>query len=136
MMLFVDSSALVKRYVDEPGRDLVLAAMDEADGWFASAIARTEALLILNRLAANPRQAERLGRALRADWDAFHVVPVDERCLHTAETIGANFGLRLAHAIQLAAADRLPRPLRFLTLDDRQVAAAVALDLEVVASEA
>jgi len=115
-MLFVDSSALVKRYIDEPGRDLVV-----------------EATLILHRLAAGPRQAERLLRLLQADWDAFHVVPVDDRCLHTAAELGANFGLRLAHAVQLAAADRLPRPVRFLTLDDRQIAAAVALDLDVIA---
>jgi hypothetical protein len=49
--------------------------------------------------------------------------------------IGGNFGLRLAHAIQLAAADRLPRPVQFLTRDDQQIAAAVALDMEVVAWE-
>jgi len=132
-MLFVDSSALVKRYIDEPGRDLVVEAMDDDDRWAASAITRTEATLILHRLAAGPRQAERLLRLLQADWDAFHVVPVDDRCLHTAAELGANFGLRLAHAVQLAAADRLPRPVRFLTLDDRQIAAAVALDLDVIA---
>jgi uncharacterized protein with PIN domain len=131
-MLFVDTSALVKRYLDEPGRELVMAEMAADPGWCASAITRTESLLTLHRLASGPRQADRLDRLLRADWDAFHVVPVDDRCLHTAEAIGTNFGLRLAHAIQLAAADRLPRPLRFLTLDDRQVAAAVALDLDVV----
>ena len=134
-MLFIDSSALVKRYLAEPGRDVVLAEMEADPSWCASAITRTESMLILHRLATGPRQADRLDRLLRADWDAFHVVPVDERCLHTAETIGTNFGLRLAHAIQLAAADRLPRPVRFLTLDDRQLAAAVALDLDVVAWE-
>jgi uncharacterized protein with PIN domain len=131
-MLFVDTSALVKRYLDEPGRDLVLGAMAGDDTWCASAITRTEATLVLQRLAAGPRQAERLDRALRVDWDLFHVVPVDERCLRVAAEIGAEFGLRLVHAVQLAAADRLPRPVRFLTLDDRTVAAAVGLDLEVV----
>lgn len=135
MTLFVDTSALVKRYVEEPGRKRVLAHMDADDTWCASSITRTEAMLALHRLAATPGQADRLWRALLNDWDAFHVVPVDDRCLTTAAELGANFGLRLAHAVQLAAADRLPRPVRFLTLDDRQVAAAVALDLDVVAFE-
>jgi len=135
MTLFVDTSALVKRYVDEPGRDHVVAHMDADDTWCASGMARTEAMLALHRLAATPGQADRLWRALLSDWDAFHVVPVDDRCLATAAELGSNFGLRLAHAVQLAAADRLPRPVRFLTLDDRQVAAAVALDLEVVPFE-
>ena len=135
MTLFVDTSALVKRYVDEVGRDGVLAAMDADEVWCASAATRTEAALVLHRVAASARQAERFDHLLSVDWSTFHVVPVDERCLHRAAEIGADFGLRLAHAVQLAAADRLPRPVRFLTLDDRQIAAAVALDLEVVASE-
>ena len=131
MTLYVDTSALVFRYL---GHDLVHAEMDGDDVWCASAITRTETALVLHRLVASARQAERFDALLDADWASFHVVPVDERCLHAAATIGANFGLRLAHAVQLAAADRLPRPVRFLTLDDAQVAAAVALDLEVVTS--
>lgn len=132
MTLFVDSSALVKRYVDEPGRDAVLAAMGDDEVWVASALARTEAALCLARVAATPRQNERLQRLLAADWDAFHVVPVDDRCLATAAEIGANFGLRVVDAIHLAAASRLPAPVRYLTLDPRQVSAAVALDLQPV----
>ena len=132
-MLFVDTSALVKRYVQEPGRDLVVDAMAGDDRWCASELARTEALLVLHRIAATPRQAERLARLLQADWDAFHVVPVDDRCLATAADIGANFGLGVVDAIHLAAATRLPGPVRYLTLDPRQVSAAVALDLDPVA---
>ena len=133
MTLFVDSSALLKRYVDEPDRELVLEAMAADDVWCASALCRTEAMLVLHRIAATPRQADRLTAMLRADWDAFHVVPVDERCLASAADIGANYGLKAVDAIHLAAAARLPRPVRYLTLDPRQVSAAVALDLELVA---
>jgi predicted nucleic acid-binding protein len=71
---------------------------------------------------------------LHADWDAFAVVPVDERCLAAAADIGANYGLKVVDAVHLAAATRLPRPVRYLTLDARQVSAAVALELEVVTS--
>jgi uncharacterized protein len=135
-MLAVDSSALVKRYVDEPGRVLVVEAMDADDSWCASALCLTEAKLVLYRMAATSRQADRLWRALHDDWDAFHVVPLDDQCLAAATDIGANYGIGVSHAIHLAAATRLPKPVRYLTLDDRQVPAAVALDLDVVASTA
>jgi uncharacterized protein len=131
-MLATDTSALVKRYVDEPGSDEVSALMDADRLWCASDLVRCEATILLARLATSRRQAEHLTRRFHADWDAFHVVPVDERCLSRAAEIGADFGLRVVDAIHLAAASRLPSPVRYLTLDPRQVLAAVALDLEPV----
>ncbi|MFQ5558257.1 MAG: hypothetical protein ACE5GB_12225, partial [Acidimicrobiales bacterium] len=71
--------------------------------------------------------------AARADLDAMIVVPTDERCLARAVELGAQFALRTVDAVHLAALDRLPRPLRYATLDRRQIPAAVALGLEVVA---
>jgi predicted nucleic acid-binding protein len=134
MTLFIDTSALVKRYVEEPGRDVVVAAMEADDVWVASELARTEASLTLARVAATPRQLDRLHRLLADDWDAFHVVPVDDRCLAAAAELGANHGLSVSTAIHLAAASRLPKPVGFLTLDPRQVSAAVALDLDLLGS--
>ena len=131
-MLAVDTSALVKRYVDEPGSDEVTALMDDDPQWCASELVRCEATILLARLATSRRQADHLTRLFHADWDAFHVVPVDERCLSRAAEIGADFGLRVVDAIHLAAATRLPAPVRYLTLDPRQVLPAVALDLEPV----
>jgi uncharacterized protein len=131
-LLAVDTSALVKRYVDEPESAQVCALMDDTEIWCASALVRAEASMLLTRLASSRREADALLGALHADWDAFHVVPVDERCLTRAAEIGADFALRVVDAVHLAAASRLPRPVRFLTLDQRQVLAAVALDLEPV----
>ena len=132
MTLAIDTSALVTRYLDEPESDRVAALMEADPVWCASDLARCEATILLNRLASGPSQADTLMRLLHADWDAFHVVPVDERCLSRAAQIGADFGLRAVDAIHLAAASRLPAPVRFLTLDPRQVLTAVALDLEPV----
>lgn len=132
MTLALDASALVKRYVREPGRDLVLDAMAADPDWCASALARTEALVALHQVAIGRRQQEQLWSALRDDWDAFVVVPVDDRCLARAVEIGAGFGVRTVDAIHLAAADRLPRPVRYLTFDSNQIPAAAALGLEVL----
>jgi predicted nucleic acid-binding protein len=130
--LFVDTSALVRRYVLEPGHDLVVDAMQANPVWVASAMARTEAMLTLHRIAAGPHQQARLWGAFRDDWDAFAVVPVDARCLARAVELGAQFALRAVDAVHLAAADRLPRPVRYLTFDRRQIPAAAGLGMEVV----
>ncbi|MCU0309347.1 MAG: type II toxin-antitoxin system VapC family toxin [Acidimicrobiales bacterium] len=132
MTLAVDTSALVLRYLDEPRTEEVLAAMEADPVWVASDLLRCEVTVLLHRLAGGPAQADELLRSFHADWDAFHVVPVDERCLTRAAEIGADFGLRVVDAVHLAAAARLPRPVRYLTLDPRQVLTAVALDLEPV----
>lgn len=131
-VLAMDTTALIRRYVPDTDRALVIEAMDGAEVWCASALARSELLLGLHRMAMAPFQHEELWRAARADWDAFHVVPVDGRCLSHAADLGATYGLRLVDAIHLAAADRLPRPTQYLTFDRRQLPAAAELGLEVI----
>jgi uncharacterized protein len=132
MTLFVDTSALVRRYVQAPGRELVLRTMAEDDPWCASALARTEVLLTLRQVAGHRRQQDALWRAARDDWDGFWVVPVDGRTLAAAVEVGAAYGLRTVDAVHLAAADRLPKPLRYLTFDRHQIPAAAGLGFEVV----
>ena len=131
MTLFLDTSALVRRYVHGPGQALVAEAMAADDVWCASALCRSETLLALHRLAATPSQHARLWSRLRDDWDAFVVIPVDDRCLARAVELGATYGLRTVDALHLAAADRLPRPAVYATFDRRQIPAAAALGFDV-----
>lgn len=133
MLLAVDTSALVRRYLRTAGHGLVTEAMAEATTWCASALARAETLQALHQVAVTPGQHESLWRAVRADWDRFHVVPLDDRCLAEAVEIGATYRVRSVDAIHLAAAHRLPRPVRYLTLDRRQIPAAASLGFEVIA---
>jgi predicted nucleic acid-binding protein len=133
VLLAVDTSALVRRYVRATGHGLVTEAMAEATVWCASALARAETLQALHHVAVSQRQHDQLWAALRADWDRFHVVPLDDRCLADAVDIGATYRLRSVDAIHLAAANRLPTPVRYLTFDRRQIPAAAALGFEVIA---
>jgi len=128
----VDTSALVRRYLQDRHRSIVLEAMAVDDPWCASALVRTEAQLALHRAAVTGRQQVDLWRALRDEWDAFWIVPLDERCLARAVEIGASYGIRLVDAIHLAAADRLPGPVRYLTFDRQQIPAADSLGFEVI----
>jgi uncharacterized protein len=133
MTLVIDPSALVARYVPGPDRALVNDTMSAEPTWCASDLARTEVMLALHRIAGNEILANDLWAAARADFDAFVLMPVDKRCIARATELGAAYGLRTVDAVHLAAADRLPRPLRYLTLDRHQIPAAAALGFELVA---
>lgn len=131
MTLFLDSSAIVKRYVDEPGTRSVVALMEADADWAASAAALAESEIALCHRAAQEVIAETLVQALRRDWLRFIVVPTDDGCLTRAAEIGCRYGTRTLDSIHLAAADRLPRPVTFVTFDRRQADAALSLGLAV-----
>lgn len=131
MTLYIDTSALLRRYLADRDRPMVMAAMQDDPLWCGSAIARTETLMALHQVALSPSHHEELWQQFRLEWDSVVEIPVDDRCLARAAEIGARFRLRLADAIHLAAADRLPRPVSFLSLDRQQLAAAVELNLKV-----
>ncbi|MEC7844842.1 MAG: type II toxin-antitoxin system VapC family toxin [Actinomycetota bacterium] len=128
----LDSTAVLQRYLPGKYRDLVLSEMGESNYWIATELVKTEILLTLHQAAVSPTHYEELSRIFRNDWDFFHVIPIDSRCLNHASQIGAQFGLKLVDALHLAALDRIPRPLKYLTFDHRQIPAAVELGIEVI----
>ncbi|MBA2336949.1 MAG: type II toxin-antitoxin system VapC family toxin [Acidimicrobiia bacterium] len=131
-MLAIDTSALIKRYVDEPGRDMTVRLMETETTWSASHIVRTEAQIAFCRLFGDDETVTGVMSDLDRDLARFVLVPVDELCLERAAQIGCSAGVRTLDAIHLAAAERLPRPVRFLTFDHRQREAAASLGFEVV----
>jgi predicted nucleic acid-binding protein len=126
-VIFLDTSALVKRYVDESGTRTLIALMNADVAWTASAIALAETEITICRRAERESIAAPFIDALRREWTRFAVVPVDESCLQRAREIGCQFGTRTMDSIHLAAADRLPRPLTFVTFDRRQAGAAAGM---------
>ncbi len=129
--LAVDTSALLCRYLPDARRRYVAEVIDGAADRAVSALARTEVLLALHQAAGGPERQRSLWDAVRRDWDHLWEVPLDGRCLSRATEIGARYGLSVVDAIHLAAADRLPRPVEFLTLDRRQIPAAADLGFVV-----
>jgi uncharacterized protein len=132
--LFFDSSGLVARHIDFPGRAVVLDACAADADWCASAVALTEALVLAERLSDDTSERDALRRALRADWDRLAVVPVDQSCLDRAAELAARHPLRIVDALHMAAADRLPRPVTYATFDDHQIPVALALGFDVVSA--
>lgn len=131
MTLFLDSTALLARYLEGPSRDVTLTAMATDHDWCASTLALSESLMLVDRLGDDPSRTDELRRAMRDDWERIHVVPVDQRCLDRAAELGRVQPVHTVDAIHLAAADRLPRPLTYLTFDPSQIPVAMALGFDV-----
>ncbi len=134
MTLALDTSALLGRYLSGPHRAVVLDAMATDPVWCAAALARTEALGMVDRVCDLATDGDRLRRALRDDWERIHVVPLDSRCLDRAAELTREQPLRTVDALHLAAADRLPRPVTFVTFDPRQIPVALALGFDVAST--
>jgi predicted nucleic acid-binding protein len=130
-MLFLDTSALLKRYVDEDGTGIIVAAMAGDHVWMASALAGAETEVAIARLPVADDERARQLRRYEEDWEHFRIVPVDAECVGVAAHIATEQGIRIVDAIHLAAAMRLPRPFRFLTFDPDQADAARALGFDV-----
>jgi uncharacterized protein len=131
-VIFIDTSALVKRYVSEAGSDVVMRLMAEDLDWAASELARTEARTALCRRGPEGALGKPVQVRLALDWDRFLTVPVDPECLALAADIGCRLGIRTLDAVHLAAVRRLPSQVRFLSFDQRQLEAAASLGLNVV----
>lgn len=132
MVTFLDATAVVALHVDLRERQVVASALDGPA--CVSALSLTEALAAIDRLTDEDVLRADLEDALRLQWDRYHIVPVDQRCLDRATTLLRGQPIRLADAIQLAAADRLPRPISYVTFDPAQIPVAIALGFEVVSA--
>ena len=135
MTIALDTSALLKRYVSEPEQELVNTYLRRDKEWCASALTRTEGHRALHRSASGPVEQQQLWSTFRRDWERIAVVPVDQRCLARAVELGAAYQLATIDAIHLASADRLPKPLTYLTFDGHQIPAALDLGFEVASSQ-
>lgn len=134
MTVYADASALVARHLDLPARAVAVDTFTDDAVWCTSAMALTEALALIDRLTDDLVVREELEDLVRLDWDRMYLVPVDQRCLDRAGVLAREQPLRLSDAIHLAAADRLPRPLTFLTFDPAQIPVALSLGFDVVST--
>jgi predicted nucleic acid-binding protein len=113
--LYLDASALVKRYVAEPGSELVRDAMADADAWFMCRIGFVETYRALG-IAAGERVAQRFA----TEWPAFGSIEVEAGLAEAAAGLAVPSRLRTLDALHLAAALALPRDqLLFAAWDER-----------------
>jgi predicted nucleic acid-binding protein len=99
LRLYLDSSALVKRYVDEVGSELVVEAMDGADAHSICRIGFVETVRAVARGGA-PEDLARMER----DWAGIDVIEVDRDLVERAARLAVEQRLRSLDALHLAAA--------------------------------
>jgi predicted nucleic acid-binding protein len=127
-VLYLDASALVKRYIEEEGTEMVLAAMEEEADWAICRIGYVETVRAIG-LAGGRRAV----KAFEGDWDAFNVVEVDRDLAERAAALALSAELRSLDALHLAAALVLPaNRLTIVTWDARLHHAADAHGLRTV----
>lgn len=128
MTLYLDSSALVKRYVAEEGSDEIVRAMDEADAWSSCRLTFVETVRAVG-LRAGSRGTGRV----RDDWRNVDVIELDCGLAERAAEVALSTGLRALDAVHLAAALSTPEksPL-FATWDTRLHRAARAQGLRTL----
>ncbi len=138
MVLYLDTSALVKLFVSEPDDQLVRELVQRADVVATSRVAYAEACSAIARSRREGRLTESPFRAalaeLKAKWPDFAAVEVDELM---AGDLAVKHALRGFDAVHLAAALKLKagvgmEPMTFATLDGRQGEAAHAEGFKVL----
>ncbi|MEO5975443.1 MAG: type II toxin-antitoxin system VapC family toxin [Ilumatobacteraceae bacterium] len=134
MTVVLDTSALVALHVPGAARTVIQQAMQMDQTWCASALALSEAIALIDHLTNEAVLRDDLEDALRRTWDYVAVVPVDQRCLNDAARLTREQPLQISDAIHLAAAQRLPLPIRFVTFDAGQIPVALSLGFEVIST--
>lgn len=139
MWAYFDTSALVKRYVDEPGRRTVLNLLREHE-CVTSAVLPVELRRALRRRASEGTlDAGRVPEILKrvaADRAYWTLVEVGAEVLKAAETLVASHPLRTLDAIHVASAQLFASrvaasELIFVSADARQTDAAAALGMTI-----
>ena len=108
MILYLDSSALVKLYVSEAGSDAVAGAVEQAEFVGTSLISRAETVAALTRAARvgvlRPEDARAAAQVFRSEWPMLVRVQVTEALVVRADFLASELGLRGYDAVQLASA--------------------------------
>jgi predicted nucleic acid-binding protein len=130
--LYVDSSALLKRYVDEPDSETAESLLRSDPSLLTGRHTIVEVRRNLARVLEQ-RDAAAARSAFAQDIGAFSIVELDEITCETAAAIAELTGVRTLDALHLAAAQRIGgAAVPFLTFDLRQAQAARGLGLTVV----
>lgn len=132
MTAYVDSSALLKRYLIEPDSKRGQSLLDDAVDLVTSRITIVEVRRALGLLTSAVERV--LARANFArDLESISIIEVDALVCADAASIAEETGLRSLDSIHVASARRIPDAgITFITFDVRQAEVARSLGLTVL----
>ena len=140
MILYLDTSALVKLYAEEAGSGLVRQRVRDSDLIATSLVAYAEARSALARKSRS-REISRPAltqckKEFERDWLRLHRLPIDETLIRKAGQLAEEYALRALDALHLATADLMQITLRdavtFACFDDALNKAAEARGLALL----
>lgn len=131
MTLYVDSSALLKRYVDEHDSAVAVGLMGTDPVLVTSRITEIEVRRNLARLLAGDSWTAGR-RQFAIDLDAFALIGLDATTCNEAAAIAERTGCRSIDALHLGSAVRAGASTTVLTFDIRQAQAARAIGLTTI----
>ncbi len=106
--LYLDTSALFKRYVEEEESEAVLARIDDARSVGTALITRAEVAAALAKAVRDDRmglaEAREVERVFAGDWTAFTRIGLTSQVVTRAGELVWTHDLRGYDAVQLAAA--------------------------------
>ncbi len=127
MILYLDASALVKRYIVEPGTPEIASAIIKAEAVGTSLISRAETAAAMAKAVRagtlNHEAARSALQVFRSQWPRLVRIQATEALIGRADEVAWEFGLRGYDAVHLASAllwrDGLGREVTMATFDQQ-----------------
>lgn len=134
MMLFFDTSAFIKRYIDESGSAEIQNLCEQADDIGISMLLPVEAISTFARLKREKRVSLKqygiLKEELLADMRDITIIPLTPQIIKSAINSLENSPLKALDALQIGCALEY-QPDFFVSCDSQQLSAAARVGLQV-----
>lgn len=139
MILYLDTSALVKAYVTEVFTSVILTQIKAAEAVASHTIAFVEAQATFARLQRegkiNEAQLATIKHEFAADWDNYLQINITPSLITHAADLAEAFALRTYDSVHLAAAENLQKtldqPIQFACFDHKLNKAANVLGMSL-----
>jgi predicted nucleic acid-binding protein len=132
VILYLDASALVKRYIQENDSERVNAWIDAAEMVVTGLITRVEVAAAIARAGRmnliSPDEALSSLRQFRSEWESFQRLPISENTVIRGDALAYGHNLRGYDATHLACAliwqETLGMPVTLASFDGQLIEAA------------
>jgi predicted nucleic acid-binding protein len=137
MILYLDASALVKRYISENGSEQVNGWIGAAEMVVTALISRLEVAAAIARAqrmkVIAPEEAAAALRLFRSEWESFQRLPITENTVARGDFLACEYNLSGFDATHLACAliwqETLGLPVTLATFDRQLIQAATGVGM-------
>jgi uncharacterized protein len=127
VILYLDASALVKRYIQEIASQDVNTWIETADMVVTGLLTRVEVAAAIARAGRmkliTPNETLAALRQFRSEWESFHRLPITENTVVRGDGLAVEYNLRCYDATHLACAliwqETLGMPVTLASFDNQ-----------------